>query len=73
MTLTCTIVFALLAATGVAAQDARGRIAGRVLDQSGAPIPHASVDVTDDSTRVKLGATTNEAGAYEVLYLMPRL
>jgi hypothetical protein len=71
MTLTKTTVLILLAAGGMAAQDARGRILGKVLDPSGAPIPRATVEVIEDSTQVKLGATTNDAGAYEVLYLMP--
>ncbi|MFB3826092.1 MAG: TonB-dependent receptor domain-containing protein [Bryobacteraceae bacterium] len=61
----------ILAAAALHAQDARGRIAGRVLDPSGAPIPRAAVEVTEDSTKVKSGAETNEAGAYEILYLAP--
>ena len=65
------IVIALLAASSMTPQDARGRILGRVLDPSGAPIPRAPIEVTEDSTHVKLGATTNEAGAYEFLYLIP--
>jgi outer membrane receptor protein involved in Fe transport len=62
---------ALLATATLAAQDARGRIGGRVVDPAGAPIPHATVEVTEAATQVKLTATTNDAGAYDVLYLEP--
>ena len=67
----CSIFTLLLASAAVFGQDARGRITGRVLDPSGAPIPGASVEVTEASTGVKLGAKSNEAGSYELLYLMP--
>jgi len=66
-----TALLALLAAGTMAAQDARGRLLGRVIDPSGAPIPHATVEATEGSTHVTLGATTNETGAYEILYLIP--
>ena len=67
----CLILGALAAGAGVYGQDARGRIAGRVLDPSGAPIPRATVEATEDSTQVKAAATTNETGTYEILYLAP--
>ncbi|MEK7752395.1 MAG: carboxypeptidase-like regulatory domain-containing protein, partial [Acidobacteriota bacterium] len=66
-----TVLCLILAAAGVYGQDARGRITGRVLDPSGAPIPRATVEATEDSTQVKATATTNETGSYEILYLAP--
>ena len=62
---------ALLLAGALNAQDARGRIAGRVQDPSGAPVPRAKVEATQNETRVRTLATTNESGAYEILYLAP--
>jgi Carboxypeptidase regulatory-like domain len=63
---------ALMAAVlQLSAQEARGRISGRVQDPSGAPIPHAAVEAKEESTQVKVAATTNESGTYELLYLIP--
>ena len=55
----------------LSSQEARGRIMGRVLDPSGAPVPGAVVEAKEESTQVKVGATTNESGTYELLYLIP--
>ena len=65
------ILSALAACTSLFGQDARGRIAGRVLDQSGSPVPRATIEATQDATQVKFTATTNESGSYELLYLAP--
>jgi len=65
------LILIACAAAGLHAQDARGRIAGRVLDPSGAPIPRVMVEATEDATQVKIGAATNETGSYEILYLAP--
>ncbi len=65
------ILISLLAAGGMFGQDARGRIAGKILDPSGAPVPHASVEAIEDSTQVKVVASANESGSYELLYLDP--
>ena len=67
----CLILAVLAAAGGLFGQDARGRIAGRVLDPSGAPVPRATVDAIQDATQVKVSATTNDSGSYELLYLAP--
>src|ERR1044071_1760544 len=64
-------LLALVTFATLSAQDGRGRIGGRVLDPTGAPIPGATVEATEDSTRVKFSATSNDTGAYEILYLMP--
>jgi hypothetical protein len=65
------ILTALVAAAGLFGQDARGRISGKLTDPSGAPIPRATVDAIQDATQVKVSATTNDAGSYDLLYLDP--
>jgi hypothetical protein len=54
-----------------AAQETRGTIAGRVVDSSGAVAPAATVTATNLSTNVKLKATTNQEGAYQILFVLP--
>ncbi len=61
----------LLAIPLLSAQDARGRIAGRVLDPSGVAVPRATVDATESTTGVKIAVTSNEGGSYELPYLIP--
>ena len=61
----------LLAITALA-QSERGTITGVVHDSSGAHRnPGASVTIVNQSTNVKLTATTNEAGEYTVPSLQP--
>src|SRR3984893_13443080 len=64
------LLFALCV-TGLAAQEFRGTVTGRVTDSTGAIIPGASVTVTNVATGVAATATTNETGTYTVPYLMP--
>jgi hypothetical protein len=66
-------VFALLFLAGVSmlGQDARGRITGRVLDPSGAPVPNVSVAAIENATQVKVSSTTNAGGSYDIPYLDP--
>jgi protocatechuate 3,4-dioxygenase beta subunit len=44
-----------------------GRISGRVLDRTGAPIPHAAVDITMESHRMRLGQviSADSEGRYD--------
>jgi len=44
---------------------------GRVSDQSGSPVPRATVEAVQDGTGLKFSSTANEAGSYEILYLAP--
>ncbi len=68
------LALALLAFAAVChAQDARGRISGRVLDPSGAAVPTTTVTATNASTQVRTTATTNEGGNYDLPYLAPGL
>jgi len=53
------------------AQESRGTIHGIVSDPSGALIPGAEVKVKNVDMGTVATATTNEAGQYEVPYLLP--
>jgi hypothetical protein len=53
------------------AQDSRGRITGQILDPSGTPAPRCIVEVIEAATGVKMNATSNETGIYELPYLVP--
>ncbi len=67
------IVFAglLTAALGCYAQDPRGSILGRVEDESGAVAPGVSVRVRNAETGVAASATANQAGLFNVPFLIP--
>jgi len=67
---TCVLLCALITPC-LLGQDARGRIAVRVSDQSGSPVPRATVEAVQDGTGLKFSSTANEAGSYEILYLAP--
>ncbi|MCI0724357.1 MAG: carboxypeptidase regulatory-like domain-containing protein, partial [Acidobacteria bacterium] len=62
----------LAAVSGVVlAQDTRGLITGRILDPSGATMPGATITLTNMATNVALSTKSNEAGKYEILYVLP--
>ena len=66
------LLAAVLVCAGLFGQeDARGRITGKVQDPSGAPVPNVAVYSTENSTQVKVSATTNTSGSYELPYLEP--
>jgi hypothetical protein len=65
------LLVTLLAATPGWAQESRGSIVGRVTDASGAVIPGAAVEVTNQAMGTKLSLSTNEAGLYQASYLIP--
>lgn len=65
------VVFASVLALPAAAQDFRGAIAGRVLDQSGAALPGVVVTATNIATNVPTATTSNNEGSYTILYLTP--
>jgi hypothetical protein len=68
---TCLLLLLIALAVPAAAQDARGSIAGRVTDTSGAVLPGASVTVTNVETNVGSNVHTNDNGQYTVLFLLP--
>ncbi len=53
------------------AQDARGRIGGRVSDSSGGAVAAADVTVANPTTGVLLRAKPADDGAYDIPYLAP--
>src|SRR5262245_53708431 len=65
-----TLIIACAAAIGLA-QEFRGSITGRVVDNNGAAVANANVTVTNAATNVSSSATTNGDGDYAALYLTP--
>lgn len=61
---------AMLALAGMA-QDPRGAITGIVTDPSGAVVPNARVEVINKAMGTRQTLTTNDAGVYNALYLIP--
>lgn len=53
------------------AQEYRGTILGRVTDPSGAPVMGANIEVVNVDTGVVTRSTSNEAGNYQVPFLVP--
>src|SRR5713101_6557555 len=51
------------------AQSQRGAVVGTVTDSTGAVVPSAKVEITQDATNAKFNATANENGYYNVPYL----
>jgi hypothetical protein len=64
-------LWALVLAAPLPAQDARGSIAGRVTDSSGAVLPGVSVTIVNTETNTPTTTTTSDQGRYSVLYLLP--
>ena len=56
---------------GVAAQDFRGMITGRISDSSGPHMPGVTVTATNVATNVASTATTTGEGNYTIQYLTP--
>ena len=63
--------FILLFPSLLLAQFTQGTILGTVKDPSGAIIPNAKISLTDQDTGVVSHATTNAAGSYQFLTLLP--
>ncbi|MBO0799391.1 MAG: carboxypeptidase regulatory-like domain-containing protein, partial [Blastocatellia bacterium] len=53
------------------AQESRGTIIGRITDASGGTLPGVQVRVVNTATNVIATATTNEAGSFNVPFLIP--
>ena len=63
----------LLLLSAVTAQTSNARLDGSVVDESGAVIPGATVEVTDQKTKAKLSVTTNADGNYVFASLQPSI
>ena len=63
------ICFAVLIASGAAAQETRGNISGTVRDRDGV-VPGATVKITNTSTSVSQQLVTNNSGYFEAPLLI---
>ena len=70
ITLIAALIIACAAVTG-RAQEFRGSITGRVVDNNGAAVANAAVTVTNGATNASSSTTTNGDGDYTALYLIP--
>src|SRR5215510_3901599 len=70
ITLTAALIIVCAAAFALA-QEFRGSITGRVVDNNGAAVASAAVTITNTATNVSTSTTTNESGDYSALYLIP--
>ncbi len=62
---------ALLMHLALYAQDTRAKILGQIADASGAAVVGASVSATNTATGITVASKTNEAGLFEIPYLVP--
>jgi len=60
-----------LMTTSAFGQIDRGALTGKVMDASGAVIPNATVLITNRDTAVAISTTSNDAGEWQVLALIP--
>jgi len=65
------VLASLLVPASLRAQEARGRITGRVLDATNAPVPGATVKVADVARGTAVSSTTSNEGLFEANYLLP--
>jgi len=65
------VVLATLTALSSAAlaQEATGRVAGTVYDQTGAVVPGVHIVVTNTATHIARDTTTDKSGSYQILSL----
>ena len=70
-TLQAVLVAFLVAMSTAYAQETRGTIAGRVVDEQGGALPGASVTITNVDTNVSTNLVTNSTGYYEAPLLLP--
>lgn len=62
---------AALASVSAICQEARGTIVGRLADSTNAPIPNATVAVTNKAMGTTQRVVTNDVGFYQATYLIP--
>ncbi|MBM3767231.1 MAG: carboxypeptidase regulatory-like domain-containing protein, partial [Acidobacteria bacterium] len=65
------LCFSALLLASLHAQDPRGFIRGTITDASGAVVPAARVRATANDTGVSATSQTNEAGLYNIPFLIP--
>jgi hypothetical protein len=64
-------LFVMVGAQGLFAQTGGANITGVVTDSQGAVVPGATVNATNIATGVVTPATTNGAGAYNIIQIIP--
>ncbi len=64
-------VLAALLAGSALAQEYRGSVLGRVIDPSGAPAANVSIEAVNVDTGVKIASTSNDAGNFQIPFLVP--
>ena len=69
----CVSVLVLLAGAALPAraQEFRGEISGRVVDESGGVLPGVTVTATNVDTNTPTSTVTNETGVFRIPYLNP--
>src|SRR5215475_12100073 len=58
-------------AATLSAQDVRASLTGLITDPSGSPISGATITATNVDTHVPSATTSNDAGNYTILFLIP--
>src|SRR5436309_6334549 len=58
------VLLFVLGAVCLYAQGTTSRVTGSVVDRSGAPVPHATVKLTNEDTQVPFTTVTGDAGTY---------
>ena len=71
--LAAVVAMAVLSSTPLAAQQFFGSILGTVTDTSGAIIPGATITVSNKATGERHTVTSNSAGEYQVVSLVPAI
>jgi hypothetical protein len=66
-----TALISFVCITGAFAQESRGTIIGRVTDASGGAMPGVEVRAVNTATNVMATAATNEAGNFNIPFLLP--
>ncbi len=66
MSLLLSVLLITFAVQTAGAQDVFGRISGTITDPTGAVVPNAKVTITNEATKVKRSADTDEAGFFVV-------
>jgi hypothetical protein len=69
--LRCMLALTLVFSASAMAQETRGTISGRVLDEQGGAMPGVSVTVTNVDTNVSTPVMTNSTGFYQAPLLLP--
>ncbi len=71
VTVALAALFAVLGVPSLFAQTGRANISGVVTDSQGAVVAGATVSATNNATGVVVPTTTNGAGAYSIIQLIP--